>query len=462
MKVYQILLFAAVIMATASCKPKPGADEDKKFPEDALYKITPFEHQPFLGETYINDYDYEAGNKFLVDAYCNKPSGACSSYRVANYAARNLDWFIRDYALLVIHTASCKAKNRYASVAILSSNSIITRDFIQGGIVKDEVQRSGGKTITNFRAICPLYTTDGINEKGLCVNTNIILHEDYVRKGYIANTGVADKPKTSFVSLPRYILDNCATADDAVRLCSELNLSQAYTNPLSGADSHIMVSDKNKTVILEWFNNKMVYTEFLPCGNLFKSPEGMPAIMTNFFNCVGKKHLREDGSIILDSILTEHPYAMGVERYETLRQGLDQVTTLESAQQQIEKVHYSHYYNSGNNWYTENGGVCSLVGNDWYYPTDLALSAGGYRKAEGIVDAIHQICEPGGYQELVNNAFGSLDKRMQDLDRGIECENEWYTELTDIFDINNKELYIMPQEGWYKHEYIKFTLRGQY
>lgn len=66
--------------------------------------------------------------------------------------------------------------------------------------------------------------------------------------------------------------------------------------------------------------------------------------------------------------------------------------------------------------------------------------------------------EPKGFQESNCKNYRSLDYQMAQLELGIDSD-QWYTELTDIFDIPNKTLYVMPQEGWYNHEYLKFTVR---
>ena len=456
---------AALLLSFTSCDDNAcNTDYAKSFPAETLYQITPIEGQPFMGETYINDFDYEAGNDFLVKRFNYAPSGACSSFRAGGYAARNLDWYIRDYAMLIVHIPGNAEKGRYASVGIVSSNPFINREMIAGGAVKDTVLYNGA-AITGWRDMFPIFTTDGINEKGVCVNTNIVVHEDGVRQGYIPCTGVEGKPYTNFISLPRYILDNCASADDAVKKCAQLNLCQSCSGPLATEDSHIMVSDASKTVVIEWYNNQMVYTEYKSAdGGLYKSEEGMPAIMTNFYNYLGKKHLSSagDGSIDFAGLLAEHPYAMGVERYETLRDGLENVCSIGTAMEQIKKVYYTNYYDISKGWCTENGFACKLIDGIWYYPTNNSAGNKNYKPAASIDDAVRKTFAAESFQEDVIERFGNFDQRMQDLSNGIECENEWYTELTDIFDIGAQELYVLPQQGWFKNTFTKFTIRGEY
>ena len=92
----------AVVALAAACEKENEETPAKTdaFPDEVLYKITKFDSQPFLGETYINDYDYDAGNDYIIDHYAQQESGACSSFRVGGYAARSADWYIKDYAML--------------------------------------------------------------------------------------------------------------------------------------------------------------------------------------------------------------------------------------------------------------------------------------------------------------------------------------------------------------------------
>ena len=454
----------AITLGLTACSNTNDAAESEyatTFPAESLYKIAQVEDQPFMGETYINDYDYDAGNQFLIKNYVSDAAGACSSFRAGGYAARNLDWYIRDYAMLVVHLPANAAKGRYASVGIVSSIPFVNKAMIAGGVVSDTVIYNDA-AVGNWRNIMPIFTTDGINEKGVCVNTNIVMHEEGVREGYVPCNGNGE-PYTSFISLPRYVLDNCVSADDAVAKCSKLSVRQACRGPFASEDCHLMVSDKDKTVVIEWLNNKMVYTEYKNNGNnLYVSDNNMPAIMTNFYNCIGDKHLNADGTIDLASILSVHPYAMGVERYNTLRDGLEKVNSVETAAAQIEKVLYTHFYDLSKGWYTENGASCKRIDGTWYYPTDPSFAASTYKPAANIVEAVKNTYAEGSLQPKLIESFGSFEKRMEDLNNGIESKDEWYTELTDIFDINNKVLYVMPQQGYFKNEFTPFTVHGNY
>ncbi len=458
MKKYFFLVLAAfaATITLSSCND----EESSNNPSDSKdYVITQFANEPFLGETYITDYDYNAANQFLVERYKAEASGGCSSFRNGDYIGRNQDWYMRNYAMLIVHIAANKEKGRLASVNIVGSNPFVSREMIASGEVQNVVTK-GETTINNWRDIFPIFTLDGINEKGLCASTNIVMHEDNVREGYVKCTG-GDYPnseKTSFVSLTRYILDNCESCEDAIEKCSKLHVTQAFTGMLSAEDNHVFVSDNDQTVVLEWYNNKMVPTRY-PRSKGFKN-NNMPAIMTNFFNCIGVKHTNEDGSLKFEELLKEHPYAMGVERYELLRDGWDKVNSLESAKAQISKVDYSKFYDLNSKWYTENGAFCGLYGGTWYYPITYPINDDTkYAPATSLVDALHKMFEPGGVTNQAADVYQSLDHKMQILDSGVESD-EWYSEFTSLYDIPKKEIYIKPQEGWYNDKFYKFTVFG--
>jgi len=460
MKKYFCLFAAfAAVISLNSCKDDddPVANSSRKTKD---YVITQFAGEPFLGETYITDYDYDVANQFLVERYKAEASGGCSSFRNGDYIGRNQDWYMRDYAMLIVHIAANKEKDRLASVNIVGSNPFVSREMIASGEVQNVVTKAGA-TINNWRDIFPIFTLDGINEKGVCASTNIVMHEDKVRDGYVACTGgkYPNSEKTSFVSLTRYILDNCESCEDAIEKCGKLHVTQAFTGMLSAEDNHIFVSDNDQTVVLEWYNDSLVVTKF-PRSNDFRDKNHMPAIMTNFYDCIGSKYTDEDGVINLEELLKEHPYAMGVERYELLRAGFDKVNSLESAKALISKVDYSKFYDLNSKWYTENGAFCGLYGGTWYYPATYPINDDTqYAPATSLVDALHKMFETGGVTNQAADVYQSLDHKMQILDSGVETD-EWYTEFTSLYDIPKKEIYIKPQEGWYNNKFYKFTVFG--
>ena len=453
-------LFLAAFVATITLSSCNDDESGSSSADSKDYVITQFANEPFLGETYISDYDYDAGNQFLVDRYKAEASGACSSFRNGDYIARNEDWYLRNYAMLVVHIAANKKKGRLASVNIVGSNPFISREMIASGEVQNTVT-NGETTLNNWRDIFPIFTLDGINEKGVCASMNIVMHEDKVRKGYVECSGgnYPNSEKTSFVSLARYILDNCESCEDAIEKVGKLHVTQAYTGMLAGEDNHVFVSDNDQTVVLEWYNNEMKVTKF-PRSKNFRDENNMPAIMTNFYNCIGKKYTDKNGVIDLEGLLKEHPYAMGVERYETLRAEFDKANSLESAKELISKVNYSKFYNKDTKWYTENGAECKLIDGNWYYPIcKNPKDISSYRKADNLIDALYRMYDDGGIMDDLVSGYGSLDTQMRNMDSGIESDN-WYSEFTSLYDIPKKEIYVKPQEGWYNDKFYKFTVKG--
>lgn len=93
---------------------------------------------------------------------------------------------------------------------------------------------------------------DGMNEKGLTAST---LYSDTRKdeQGY----SVREPNKNTIVTglLIRYILDKCATVDEAVELSKNYNIM-----PYSGKKGieHILLTDANgKSIVIEWRNNEM-------------------------------------------------------------------------------------------------------------------------------------------------------------------------------------------------------------
>lgn len=426
------LVLSAAVILTVSC--------DKT----SLYTINRIEGQPYLGETYVEDYDFEAGNSFLINNFAPSQYGACSAMRHGDYHARNLDWFLMDYALLVVHTPA--KDGRYASVGVVSSSSVISKEIIAGGSVPEQTVTETGTVIENFRSILPVFTTDGINEKGVCINVNIVLHEDGAREGYVPCTGHGGTP-ISFHAIPRYVLDNCASVDEAIGKLSRLSVVQDSEGPLVAEDCHYMISDSEKTAVVEWYNNECVYNVFTR-ENGFRSANGLPCIMTNFYVDQWEKHTTE-GNTDWEELYRSHPFAMGVERARILADGFDDIHTEEQIQKQIEKVLYSKYYDIGSKWYSENPGSYTFKDGLWHIKdSDMTFT-----DAQSAMMHQYDADMPGFVDE-----YGSLDKQMKLLESGVQS-SRWYTELTVVFDIPNKEINLLPQEGWFAHKYYRFGLK---
>lgn len=407
------------------------------------------QYQPFLGETWCTESNFEKGNAYLLQVYngCqvgaeagSEVRGGCSAFRNGNFHGRNLDWFIRDYAMLVIHIPA--TEGRYASVGVVSSCADVNSSLIASGVVPD-----------SLRDILPVRTTDGINEKGVAVNVNIILKECVMgeagdvlwqREGYVPTTGNGGGAPVAQAAIPRYILDNCASVDEAIEKVAKLNVVEGVQGVLAAECLHFFVSDCEKSAAFEWYNNQFVVTEYHydAVSRAYRSAKGMPAIMTNFYNCKLEEVYRE-GEDWYEPLYEAHPFAMGMERFSLIEEGLSEVNSLKAAENHISKVCFSRFYTSqyeGELWYTENAG---FYGPYSYYPSWEGRISYWNEKMPGIVER-----------------YGSFDQQMQRI-VGREDSYNWYTAYSIVYDLAGRNFVIRPQEGYYDRDWIRFTLDGR-
>lgn len=206
--------------------------------------------------------------------------------------------------MVAVHTANPKAK--YKSVAIADAFWLDSK----GGTFYEGVLDDGKKDIS-MALMLPFICMDGVNEKGLAVSIMHLPTEnrwdetEYVEYDslsffekrsamlltepgqtpdklfYKAKTGSyainsADKKawkayknfavwqqekgkKTVLHTiLMRMMLDGCETVDEAINLAKTVNVK----SPARDNDYHVLVADaRGRSVILEWINNELVWTE---------------------------------------------------------------------------------------------------------------------------------------------------------------------------------------------------------
>lgn len=397
------------------------------------------QHQPFLGETWIQNSDFEKGNAYLLNMHNGVINGGCSVFRNGNYQGRNLDWYIRDYGMLIVHTPA--AEGRYASVGVVSSYPQVNSELIASGVVPD-----------SLRSILPVLTTDGINEKGVSVCVLVIINEClqdedgtvlWQRDDFVPTTGNGNGTPVAQGAIPRYILDNCASVDDAIDKVSRLNVVEPLQGILAQECVHFFVSDAHKSAAFEWYNNQFVVTEYHydATSRSYRSPKGVPAVMTNFYNCKLEEVYRE-GEDWFEPLFNVHPCAMGMERYDILSHGISNVKTLKQAEDHISKVVMGVYYTNKDEedrWYTENAG--------FYGPFTA------YQGWQGRIDFWND-----HMADYFAN-YGSFEQQMQHI-IGNEDSPYWYTEFSMVYDLQDCSFVIRPQEGYYSDEWLRFSVRN--
>lgn len=423
------------LISVALCVMAVGCRQSDAVAPVAYYAIE--QHQPFLGETWIEDSDFEKGNDFLLRMHNGDILGGCSVFRNGRYQARNLDWYIRDYGMLVVHIPA--AEGRYASVGVVSSYPLVNSEMVASDVVPD-----------SLRDILPVLTTDGINEKGLSVCVLIIIKECmqdeagnviWQRDGYLPTTGNGNGKPVAQAAIPRYILDNCASVDDAIDKVSRLNVVEPSQGIVSQDCLHFFVSDAHKSASFEWYNNHFIVTEYQydAKSRSYRSPHGLPAVMTNFYTCKLEEIYRE-GEEWFEPLFNVHPCAMGMERYDILSKGISEVKTLKQAEEHISKATMNVFYTNTAEegfWYTENAG---FYGPFTEYP--------GW---QGRIDYWN------ADMDSTFAAYGSFEQQMQHI-VGDYDNLFWYTEFSIVYDLKDYGFVIRPQEGFYSDEWLRFTL----
>lgn len=275
--------------------------------------------QDYLYEITYNSLDWEYGKNFMEKQYTDN-SGGCSSVRKGNFYGRNYDWSYDECGYFVIRVNK-SATTKYSSIGMTGGAfKELTKDFIESGKYSDL-----------YRAL-PFITVDGINECGLVVNSNVVPTGD---KGITTGTTPTEtKEDTMCVKmLIRYMLDNFATAEEAVDYVQK-HISVYAPNKENGLkqELHLMVADKNKTYVIEFIDNRMVVSDM-------NVVYGGRTYMTNFY--LNGTSVDSQNHINLNTVTD---YGAGLERYNIISDGIDNVVDLESMTSLMYSLYYTNTY----------------------------------------------------------------------------------------------------------------------
>jgi len=406
------------------CDKNDEPEPEKKY---QAYEIKKFENNPYLAEVWWGtDYDFEASRATLNKKY-NHPAqaGGCSSWHKGNFHGRNIDWMMRDFVTMIIHMPRSKDV-KYASVSLLAGNPTGVKSLIDNNTIIP----------TESRNILASAVIDGMNEKGVVINHNIVPYDgaDYEKDGYITS-----------VMLCRYILDNCASAQEAKELLDSKSVTQAVVERAHDY-SHFMVSDSKCSYVFEWINGKFEATLFETKDNVnFVSENGQTAIMTNYFVDMAEKY-----GLGTQEFFMNHPYGAGVERTQIIDEQLKSAQTVTDHLNICKKVWYKQFCEGKTKWYTENAGSYGFDPNRnkaYYTQGDEVI----YMDTESIYDAAKAY-----------NSSPEMQAEYADFKaNGTELNsnnNYWYTQHSVVYDIKNLKGYLIMQEGLFSNEVIEFGI----
>lgn len=352
---------------------------------------------PYDKVTFIKDYLFDASYSkldytFAKDFFMNNTlpsSGGCTSVRKGNYFGRNFDWNYNNYAYFRIRVE--RSKNvKYQSICNCGNIPQLTNDFVKSGKYSDMYK------------ILPFHCLDGINEKHVLCSMNVVPANDYgITTGTIPTS---DKRDTICVlMLLRYILDNFASAQEAVTYLQE-HVSIYAPDNIGGIkeEFHCMVCDMNDTFLIEFINNEMVVINMT-------TELGNRKYMTNFH--LYATTVDSNNHINYASVT---PYGNGLERYDTITDGISAVNNADTMFTLMKSVWYTNAYNFDDyNWKTE-------------------LSSREYDLK--ITDPIDK------YQPYIELFKKSYRERNRDTGK------TWQTVFTSVYDMEKCRMYLMTQE----------------
>ena len=348
----------------SSCNRLDFTDEHSEIKKvsEMLYEVT------------YSDYGSEAPNG-SYDAISGDM--ACSSVRNGNYVGRNFDYYMNQCPTFVIRTTG--KDGRYATIGV-GRLAGINAAMVESGLPQDKME------------LLPWALSDGMNEKGLCVNSNVVSKEDW---GDTPHTGTRkDAPELNILVAIRPLLDHCSTVKEALDYLDKHNITPLASRAMN---LHLMISDPNETCVVEFIDNRIVAKPF--------------NIMTNYYQCY-------------DSI-TDH--AMGVERYNILAENYGKGgESMQGMWELMKMVRYTNLYDYPDyKWYSEYSS---------YIPYSMMNDGAAINKLNAILES-----DAGDWP-------GELEYVKE---HGLREESEWWeTVHNTIYDIRNNIIWVTVHE-WY-------------
>lgn len=375
-------------------------------------------------------------------------AGYCSAVHNGNFVGRNLDYFVNDMPTFVVHVAA-SGTNRFASVGIGSA----------------QLHNADVAEYTAEYSLPPLGIFDGINECGVVIEENVVPIDDV---GALEGTNPG-KPDLHIVYVPRYVLDHATSAAHAIKLLEERNL----VGDLLGAFSfHYLIADKDESYVVEFIDSKLVWrkmeisTNFNLCWD-----NGKQAAITDETEGAWTKNdypapYAEETTI--DDIKKFYTdYAMGVERFVTLREHYDEGNTLEGMMNLMKRVQYSQTYSietaeetaKGPSWW-----VSESCSGDLPFPTYVTNDGEELYLDRSLPQLYELFKSDNEYfsQFVYENDMAWGREVLENVDEyRYDYTGIWYTTHTAVYDIANRSLNLCVQEDYDKPYDFKIPHSGR-
>lgn len=198
--------------------------------------------------------------------------GACSVVRAENTFSRNFDFPYDERSEFVVRMTA--GPDRFASVGVSNAGTNLTEDAV-----------ASGKWSRYYKCL-PGLTVDGVNERGVVAEINVIPTNGAERTAWPGH-GI------NALGAVRWVLDHATDAGMAAsNLAAKVYIPDALIR--KGYSAHFMIADENSTWVVE---DGAAH----PVGGVI--PNAPPAVMTNF------------------RLFSDDPYGTGYERYDLLASG---------------------------------------------------------------------------------------------------------------------------------------------
>ena len=323
------------------------------------------------------------------------PIGACSAFYAAGIMGRCYDWNFNEQESIEVKTPAMNGRKDVVGTGY------------NGELIKSVVE--SGEYNKAFDYV-PFELVDGMNEDGFSIAMLVVPNDIAATTGTTPSGEVEAEVAT--IMLPRYLLDRCSTIAEAMALL-ETSVSVYNVMPLimMGYEVHFFVADATGNHgVIEFINNTPVFTYANAATNFY--------IHGVQFNDDGTVYTPATQDSEHDAKITNQitDYGSGLERYNLIIETLRNAKDPEVIEQLLYELRFTKAYDRDTTpfRYTE------FVGNDYKVNTPPAT----YDAEGGIVE--RAIAE-----------FGRRDRATG---------TTWQTVHGGMFDIENKEIYLVFQE----------------
>lgn len=341
--------------------------------------------------------DYTLINQSIAGGF--KSTLACTSVWRNGILGRNFDWNYSHNIEAIVVTPQNLGK--YGSVSVCTCIGAITEEDMQKGTANQKDLK-----------LLPFHVTDGINSQGVACSMNVV--------PALGNPDVQPEIEVRHTinsrALLRYVLDNFASATDAV------NNIKNYVKIIFdddfikiGFELHYLITDITKAYIIEIVDNKIQVLDVSTSN----------AVIANFhnygvtFNDDGTVETPETGKAHAKNNVDLH--GSGLERYNSIVNAYSTITDTDSMYSALSNILFSQCYQPNIIRYSE------FVGDTPYYgditvDSDVKL----FKKFKSIAD-----------QRYIEEETDDNRRNIGDL---------WWSSHSSVYDIANRQLIYRANE----------------